>query len=968
MTGDGSRPPRPGRRAASALDADFAELLGLPPEGRARRLETIADPGRRAELESLLAAALEEDGFLSPGGALRGDLLDEALGEEGDALPPGCTLGAYRVVEEIGEGGMGRVYLAERADGLFERRVAIKVVHLAHAPTDLDRLLREQQILAELVHPHIAQLYDAGLTAGGSPYLVMEHVDGEPIDEHCRRLALDARGRLRLLVDVCAAVATAHQRLIVHRDLKPSNILVDASGAVKLLDFGIARILEPESPATPASAADADDPQPPPRGAGRSRPATTLHQGRSWLTPQYASPEQLAGRPVTTASDVYQLGLLAWELLVGRRPTRIDAAAEGAARESPPSPLPAPSQAASAGTLARGLPLADLDAVVAKALAADPRERYSSADRLRDDLRNLLEGRPVLALPASRGYALRRFVGRHRLATAAAVATTALLVALTALFTARLAAERDSTRAQAEQAEQARLETEQVVVFLTDLFRSTDPYSRPGAGKASEMTARELLDRSSARLEGALLDQPLVRARLLSELGHIYRQLGLLDAAEPLLRESLRLRESTPGARPADLAASRLSLGRHESQRGRFDEAAALIDLAVTDYRRLDDRRGLASALEARGTLENSRDERGAIDTLDESLAIWRELGVVEREGDLRLFLANAHAKAGRVAEARAHREAALALLEARLGPSHPSVAAALVGVADLHTLEGHQRLSLPLLERALAIYEASLGPDDFRVATVANNLGVAYNQLGEHGAARPYFERALAGFERERGGHPDVGEILNNLGTIDWALGQPAAAAALYRRALEQLRRTLKEDHIAISRTVFNLGEALLALGRTEEARPLLEQSLTNLEAKLGAKHVMLSWPQIYLAGIAEKRGELDRAESLLRRAVELRDASAAELDPKDVAAAREALAAFLAPPRPHRRLAGPVRVSLSFLYLEVRDRLRPWSGPRGGISRWRAPFVDCTRSRAEAGGTSFADREPECRSPREV
>jgi serine/threonine-protein kinase len=885
MSADESRPPAPGR---SALDPDFAELLGLAPQARARRLEGIEDAGRRAELASWLAAALEDDGFLRPGGALRGELLDDALADEDGPLQPGSELGAYRIVAEIGAGGMGRVYLGERADGLFERRVAIKVVHLDHAYTDLGRLLREQQILAELVHPHIAQLYDAGLTADGSPYIVMEHVAGEAIDDYCRRRGRDARGRLRLLVDVCAAVATAHQRLIVHRDLKPSNILVDASGTVKLLDFGIARILEPESLPSSSSAVDSTAAPALSRSATQLRPATTLHHGRSWLTPQYASPEQLAGRPVTTASDVYQLGLLAWELLADRRPERGVADGERQERELPP-----PSRSASGVRL--DLPLADLDAVVAKSLAVDPRERYRSADRLADDLLHLLEGRPVLARRSNRLYRLRRFVGRHRLASAVAATVTVLVIGLTAAFTARLAAERDATRLQADEAEQARLETEQVVVFLTDLFRSTDPYSRPGVGRASEMSARELLDRSAGRLDDALSDQPLVRARLLSELGTIYRQLGLLDAAEPLLRESLRLRESTPGARPADLATSRLSLGRHESQRGRFEEAAVLIDLAVADYRRLDDRRGLASALEVRGNLENSRDERGAIDTLNESLALWQELGVVEREGDLRLFLANAHAKAGRVAEARTQREAAQVLLEARLGPSHPSVAAALVGVADLHTLEGQNRLSLPLLERALAIYEASLGPDDFRVATVANNLGVAHNQLGEYEAARAYFERALAGYERERVNHPDVGQILNNLGTIEWALGRPAAAAVLYRRALAQLRRTLKEEHIAISRTVFNLGEALLALGRTEEARPLLEQSLTNLGAKLGADHVMLSWPQIYLAGIAEKSGELERAEGLLRRAVALRDAAAAGLDPKDVETAREALASYL-------------------------------------------------------------------------
>jgi serine/threonine protein kinase/tetratricopeptide (TPR) repeat protein len=885
VSADELGPRGDGAPEVDALAAELADLLDLAPARRLERLAEVADPTRRAALTALLDAALDEDDFLSPGGALRPDLLDEALGDDDDSLAPGTELGAYRIVEEIGEGGMGRVYLGERADGLFERRVAIKVVHADHVTADLDRLRREQQILAELVHPHIAQLYDAGLTAGGSPYLVMEHVAGEAIDEHCRRRALGARDRLRLLVDVCAAVATAHQRLIVHRDLKPSNILVDVTGSVKLLDFGIARILDAEGPA-PAAPGGAE---PPPHGnetIARS-PTTTFAHGRSWLTPQYASPEQLAGLPLTTSSDVFQLGLLAWELLAGRRPSRLDSAVDGAAAPLGALPL------ASAGAPASDLPLADVDAVVSKALAPAPGDRYLSADRLGEDLQNLLAGRPVQARPRRRAYVFRRFLGRHRLAAAATAGATTLVVGLTAAFTARLASERDATRLQAAEAERARLETEQVVDFLTGLFRSTDPYAETGGKNASELSARELLDRSARRLENALEEQPLVRARLLAELGGIYRQLGLLDSAEPLLRESLRLRESTPGVRAVDVAESRLSLGRQETQRGRFDEAASLLDRAVADFRTVGERRGLAAALEARGNLAQSRGEPGAIDAFEESLALWRELGVVEREADLRLFLANAHGSAGRVAEARAQREAALALVESRFGPSHPSVATALVGIADLHKLEGNQRLSLPLLERALGIFETSFGPDDHRVAAVANNLGVAYSDLGEHATARPYLERALVVYQKERADHPDAGEILNNLGTIDWSLGRPASAATLYRRALEQLRRTLPEDHLAISRTVFNLGEALFALGRKEEAKPLLEQSLANLGAKLGGDHVMLSWPQLYLASIAESRGELDLAESLLRRAVELREA-AAGLDPNDVAAAREALDSF--------------------------------------------------------------------------
>jgi serine/threonine-protein kinase len=869
------------RPAAAALGPVLAELLELSAEERARRLETIADPARRAELESLLAAALADDPFLTPGSALRRELLDDE-----DAPAAGSLVGAYRIVAELGEGGMGRVFLGERADGLFDRQVAIKVVHLDQTPADPERLLREQRILAELVDPRIAQLYDAGITADGSPYLVMELVDGVPIDVFCRQRGFGARERIRLLAEVCAAVATAHQRLVVHRDLKPSNILVDASGAVKLLDFGIARILEAEPSGESATEAAGEVAAAPAPATGEAcGHGTTVGRGGSWLTPQYASPEQLAGRPVTTASDVYQLGLLGWELMSNRP------APANAERGGPRAALSPPSRAASGVRV--DLPAADLDAVIAKALAAEPADRYRSADRLRDELLDLVEGRPVRARAASRAYRVRRFVGRHRVASALVSIAALGVAALSVAFTTRLTAERDATRAEAEAAEQARLETEQVVTFLSDLFRASDPYDSLGSGRPGELGARELLDRSAARLDGALLDRPLVRARLLFELGGIYRQLGLLDQAEPLLRESLRLRETTPGARPADLARSRLSVGRNAMQRGRFDEAGALFDRALEGFRAADDRRGIAATLEARGNLELSRDEPRAIDSLQASLAIWQELGDADREEELRLFVANALARAGRSAEARAQREAALARLEARVGPEHLSVAAALVGVADLHKLEGNQRLSLPLLERALAIFEARVGPDDFRAATVANNLGVAHSDLGDYAAARTYLERALIGYRRERGDHPDVGEILNNLGVVEWQSGRREAAAELYRQALAQLRRTLAEDHIAISRTVFNLGEALLALGRDAEARPLLEQSLTNLGAKLGDDHPMLSWPQLLLAVIAERRGELALAESLLGRAVELR--TAAGLDEAEVAFAREALAAFL-------------------------------------------------------------------------
>ncbi len=847
------------------LDRLLVEVLDLPEIDRVTRLAAIADAGQRAALEELLEDALADDDFLTPGGALSDALVVVAL-EDDEALAPGTEFGAYRLIEPIGAGGMGRVFLAERADGMFERQVAVKVV--AVAGRDVEGLLREQRILAELIHPHIARLYDAGLTPDGAPYLVMEHVPGEPIDHYCRRLELDASGRLRLLVDVCSAVAAAHQRLVVHRDLKPNNILVDAAGVVKLLDFGIARTSGSARAAAP--------------GAENGDAAPGVTSAAAWMTPHYASPEQLSGSTVTTASDVYQLGLVAGELLWGRA---LD-------RSRPGLPGGEDSGAAPLGRVSRS----DLVAVLAKALHEDPTQRYPSAERLGSDLQHLLDGRPVEARPSSAGYRLRRLVLRHRWASALVAAAAIAIVGLSAGFTWRLAAERDATRQRAEEAEQAQRETEQVVAFLAELFRGSDPYAAAGPKKAADLSARELLDRAAARLDDTLGDQPLVRARLLAELGRIYRLLGLLDQAEPLLRESLQLREATPDVRPADLAASRLSLGRLETQRGRFEEASALIGPAVEFARSTGSPRELASALEGLGALQSSSGETAAAQaSYAESLGLWREVGDLQREADLLLLLANAERRLGNVDQARRHREAGLELVEGRLGPDHPAVATALVGIADLYTAEGNGERAIPLLERALLVFEARFGAEDFRVGVASNNLGVAYLGVGRDDDAQLYLERALEAFRRDRPQHPDVGEILNNLGTVAWHRKQPAEAVVLYRQALDQLRLTLPRDDLMVSQVTFNLGEALLALGEIEPARKALEQSLAGLEAKLGSDHVMVSWPQLYLADIAERRGDLALAERLLQRAVGLREA-AQGLAPADLETARHALAAFRA------------------------------------------------------------------------
>jgi eukaryotic-like serine/threonine-protein kinase len=841
------------------LDALLSELLDLDPTAREARLAALPpEQGRR--LARLLAAALDDDGFLTPGGALQAELIEAAL-REGSTLAAGSELGPWRILRQIGAGGMGSVYLAERADGLFDRQVAIKLIHVDGAAASLARVQREQRILATLVHPHIARLYDAGVTDDGAPYLVMEHVDGEPIDAWCASRGLDARQRIGLVIEVCAAVEAAHRQLIVHRDIKPSNVLVDTAGQVKLLDFGIARMLEDEGAA---------------EDAGPTAPqnaAATQTEGRAFHTPRYASPEQRAGEPTTTASDVYQLGLLLRELLHGRQ-------------SGPAAVCDAGQQPGGSGARP-GVPAADLQAILAKALADDPARRYASADRLRDDLEHLLAGRPVSARSAGAAYRLRRLVGRHRMASTAIAVATLLLIGTVTVFTVRLANERDATRLQAEHAERARIETEQVVAFLTDLFRGGDPYGPTEPTPVAELSARALLDQSAGRLEHALNDQPLVRARLLDEVGRIYRLLGLLVESEPLVRESLRLRDAQPQLRPIEGADTALALGRTLTQRGALDEAAPLIARAERTYREAGEQRRLASALEAKGNLLLTRDDPAAIDAFEASLVLWQTHGEVDREIDLHLYLANALATHARLPEARAHREAALALVEARFGPGHPAVATALAGLADQYKRENDPGPGIPLLERALAIFESHFGRDDFRVAKAVNNLGIALSDLGNHEAARPLLERALLAYRTHRPGHPDVGTILNNLGTIEWASGRPREAAERYREALAQLAPRLREDHVMIALVETNLGEALFALGAYDDARLYLERGIEHLARRIGDSHVMLVPSLEYMARILEAAGELDRAEALWRRVLAIRETDAAG-DPAAFDAAR--------------------------------------------------------------------------------
>ncbi|MGH7507297.1 MAG: serine/threonine-protein kinase, partial [Longimicrobiales bacterium] len=547
--------PERWRRVEPILD----RVLDLPPAEREAFLDEACagDPVLRADAEALLEADRQATGFLeAPAASLL--LAAEALPASA-ASNVGTVIGQYRIVRELGRGGMGTVFLAERADGQFDQRVALKLIRGGAVSDDIvHRFLHERQILARLDHPNIAHLIDGGLTGDGQPYFAMELIDGSPITTYCDERGLVIEQRLRLFRAAAEAVACAHRNLVVHRDLKPSNVLVTVDGQVKLLDFGIAKMLEEPEDA---------------RALTRS--------GLYMLTPEYAAPEQVRGGTITTATDVYMLGALLYELLSGHRAHRFDhhtpAELERVICEQDPVP---PSTAVIAGS-ARGAGPArgttsgadrrqtvtrrlrrrlhgDLDNIVMKALRKEPDRRYPSVDAMIDDIGRYESGRPVLARRDSFGYRSSKFIRRNRAAVAAAgfVVVSLLAGMTTTTYQARVAA-RESARA------------EQVKNFVLDLFELSDPDLSNGA----EITARQLLERGQERVDEELAGQPELQAEMLGVLGSIDHKLGLYDDAAGRFQRALALERQVHGPRHRDVAARLHDLGNTEIERSHVAEA-----------------------------------------------------------------------------------------------------------------------------------------------------------------------------------------------------------------------------------------------------------------------------------------------------------------------------------------------------------------------------------------------------------
>ncbi|MCB1035055.1 MAG: serine/threonine protein kinase, partial [Acidobacteria bacterium] len=601
--------------------AVFEQASELPAEERAAFLDgACADAEIRRTVEELLRVDEEEETAAASGPPVRG----AAEGKAPEREVP-TRLGAYRVLRQVGQGGMSTVFLAVRADDAFNRQVVVKLVRQGmESEAFLRRLRIERQILANLDHPNIARLYDGGSTEEGLPYFVMEYIEGQPIDRYCDDDALGVDQRLTLFRKVCAAVHYAHQNLVIHRDIKPSNILVTPEGEPKLLDFGIARLLNPDLIAE------------------EIEPTVTWQR---IMTPSYASPEQLRGQPVATASDVYSLGVLLYKLLTGRlprsykglsqseivrllaetEPLRPSAVGLPEDTEGPSGPAPAGSPL-TVPSFAKEL-AGDLDAIVLKALRTSPAQRYGSVEQLAADLDRFQRGLPVEARAGTWRYRAGKFVRRHRGGVAAVAAAVTLLVGFsvaTFLQSEQVARERDQARLERDK-------KQEVLQLILDVFKFSNPYVLPG----EQLTVRDALTRSVPVLEAGLREQPEVRAELLHTSGSILSVLRENDSAQRQLEEALEIRRSLLGESHRDVIETTSALAAVKKQLGELDEAEALAENSVELARQLggDARSTLIDALNELVSVRCYRSEEEAAEApARDALALARQLPAGEQE------------------------------------------------------------------------------------------------------------------------------------------------------------------------------------------------------------------------------------------------------------------------------------------------------------------------------------------------
>ena len=859
------------------VEALLNEALDIRQEDRSafHDRSCAGDPQLRREVDSLLASVDKSVGFIERPLQQVAQLLTE------ESEGPGSRIQAYELLKLIGEGGMGKVYLAARADDQYSKQVAIKLLQAGFAQTTamLLRFRSERQILADLDHPNIARLLDGGATPSGLPFLAMEYVDGIAIHEYCRQNRLSIEERLRLFITVCGAVDYAHKHLVVHRDIKPANILVTKEGAPKLLDFGIAKLVDPEDGT-----------------AAETRTVDRL------MTPEYASPEQITGSAVTTATDVYALGVVLYELLSGSRPFNLGTMTPmelyRAICERDPE---APSTRAVKADVPRAVAAekidGELDNIVMMAMRKEPGQRYRSARDLGDDITAYMNGYPVRAKTATLGYRSTKFIRRNR----AAVAVAALAIVALVGFSIRMAVLERRARQQ-----QAIAERESG--FLSSIFAASMPIQARG----NQVSARDLLDRGLQRVDRELSSEPEAQAAMLQSIGRSYHALGLYDQAKPLLQRAYQLRKNLFGDGDLKTAESAEDLATTDRLQSEYADAEKLFraSLAVREKKLGPNDPLVAQSLSDLGdclTQENRDSEAEPL--LRRALAIFRKTndpGGADTRGYLALILQRAgnfsEAASLRQEQAEIYRQtqgsdspdylmtmhnlaASLIdngdLLDAekserqvieirrKVDPGHPDMGYSLNNLGWILLEEGNWEEAEPFLRENLEI-TAKFGSKSDRIATAQNNWGHYSQEKGDYAGAYASYGEALSKMIELRGPESwQVAKVRSNLGQLKFDERDYAGADVELTSVLALVRKLGGDEHPQVAAALIALAEAKMFEGQSTAAEPLLRQALSIREKRLNPGHPAIMLAQVRLGESLTAQGRAAEAEPLLRQAL---------------------------------------------------------------------------------------------------
>jgi serine/threonine-protein kinase len=824
------------------IDELLAAALTRPPDERHAfvREACAGDVVLEREVSSMLASLTNAEAAIGESVGAWLDISGPLVDAPDSALPEGTMVGAYRLRRLLGRGGMGNVYAAVRADGTVAREVALKIGRAGtHAGARAQRLRQEQRLLSALEHPHIARLYDTGVTPAGVPFLVMELVQGTRIDGHMDAARLPIPERLRLFEEVCEAVAFAHQRLIVHRDLKPANIFVASDGHVRLLDFGIARLL-----ASDPGDEHADD--------------VATRPGQLVLTPEYAAPEQARGEPASMSMDVYALGVILHELLTGARPAWQRLAMTSADDAIIERAMVLPSRSASDPTVARAL-RGDLDQVILKALAPDRSTRYPSVEALRDDVRRARQGFPVLARQVSTIERVTRLARRNPvLAAAWGIVAVVSLAFVANIFVQgrRVAAERDRANAERDRAaverDRANVQRDRARAttrVLATIFERADPFA-PGRGDTLRVT--QVLAEGIERVNRDLADQPAARAELLSALGRAYLGLGRYDEAQALLDTARALQARDSSVAPDERAATLTALGNLARARGRVDAADSLH----------------AQSLALRTVPSPTGVTAPSVPTSPD-------------------------ARAGRIAPERNEESASAPAAGADRGREAPPLrddadaergayAIALTNVGAGHMERNRFDSARVYYDSAVAVLRTQASPDSGRLAEVLNNRATLAMRMNDFPlAARLAGDAYRINFARLGPEHPRVVGEQANLGFLLDRTGRSAEAEPLLRDALRALRERMPPEHPLVRSAKLTLGGILSRTGRLDEAERLIgevvavERAAGN-DARLGLPITLDNY-----AGVLEKLDRLREAQAVYREAYEVARTASGEASP---------------------------------------------------------------------------------------